>query len=125
MSVQEVSASARSSASPTEVVALLGNRSTLPDWSPVGLFEFEVTDDGAVVVAIRTTTPMCTLIGSLLQAAEEQIFAVAGVTCVDVRADPSLGWTERDMTAQGPATLQLRRAVSRAEVPIVRRQWAT
>lgn len=79
--------------------------------------------DGRVHIAVRTTSAMCTLVGSIAEAAEAEALKVPGVTGATVRIDPVAGWTEEAMSDQGRRLLEARRRRSRAEVPVRPREW--
>jgi len=85
--------------------------------------DLHVGDDGSVTLTLRTTTPMCTLIGSMLDGADRAVSAVSAVSSVSVVADHRIGWTERSMTPAGRAFLAERRSASRAAVPVAPRAW--
>jgi metal-sulfur cluster biosynthetic enzyme len=78
---------------------------------------------GAVSIALRPTTPTCTLVGSFMEAAEKTALAVPGVTSARVRIDMRLGWTPAEMSPTGRATLEARRHASRARVPVRPQEW--
>lgn len=80
--------------------------------------------DGMVRVAMRPTSPWCTMIGCMMQAVEDKVCAVEGVSGVIVDLDREAeDWTEADLTPQGREILDGTRARSRAAVPVRRRQW--
>jgi metal-sulfur cluster biosynthetic enzyme len=83
----------------------------------------EITEDGAVDISLRPTSPWCTMIGSIMQGVEQRVAEVAGVTSVTTRIDRGSDWSEADMTAEGRNILESTRQRSRAAVPVRRRQW--
>jgi metal-sulfur cluster biosynthetic enzyme len=90
----------------------------------MGMVTSIVTDDaGFVAVKIRPTSIMCTLIASVLEAAEKAILAVPGAKEIDVRIDTESEWSESEMTAEGRRLLRERRDQSRLAVPIHPQQW--
>ena len=83
----------------------------------------DVNADGVVVIELRPTSPMCTLIGSIMRGVEEKLAVVAGVSGVAVTINIQSPWSEADMTSQGRRRLEARRSRSRLEVPVEPRQW--
>ncbi|ABW12283.1 protein of unknown function DUF59 [Parafrankia sp. EAN1pec] len=83
----------------------------------------EVGGAGQVDIAVRTTSPMCTLVASIMQGVEREVRAVPGVAAVSVRIDPRSDWTEAQISGEGRVTLELRRARSQQEVPVRPREW--
>jgi metal-sulfur cluster biosynthetic enzyme len=77
----------------------------------------------AVRMRIRATSPWCTMIGSIMQAIETKVGAVAGVRTVAVEIERETNWSEADLSPQGRETLQGARARSRAAYPVRPRQW--
>jgi metal-sulfur cluster biosynthetic enzyme len=83
---------------------------------PLGIVELglliglDVAGDGRVRVLLRPTSPSCTLIASILQAAEQQVSAVPGVRSVSVAVDAASEWTPELMTVTGREKLQAARA---------------
>jgi metal-sulfur cluster biosynthetic enzyme len=75
--------------------------------------------DGRVRIAIRTTSPLCTLIGSIAEAAETRARQVPGVTAAEVRMLRQAGWTEREMTDRGRAVLHRQRR----QMTVRPREW--
>lgn len=57
--------------------------------------------DGTVHIALRPTSPWCTMIGSIMQGVEDQLRQLAGVADVTVRIDRESTWCESDLTAEG------------------------
>jgi metal-sulfur cluster biosynthetic enzyme len=66
--------------------------------------------DGGVSVVVRTTAPSCVLIGSIMQAVDDKVSAVPGVTSVTVDLDTHATWSEELMTESGRTKLRLGRA---------------
>jgi len=97
--------------------------------APLNLIEMglvrkcSVDDDGIAHVSIGTTAPGCVLVGSILEALEEQIGAVPGVSSVELRVDTSVIWTPDLMTDEGRRKLDARRQESHRRVPVRPRQW--
>jgi len=89
------------------------------------LVDLQFAPGGEVTVVLRPTSAMCTLIASIMQAVDEQVAAVPGVTSVAVRIDNASRWSEEVMTEAGRASLAARRARSRQEVPVKFREWET
>ncbi|MEU2033719.1 metal-sulfur cluster assembly factor [Nocardia amamiensis] len=87
------------------------------------VLDIDVDSAGHARILIRTTSPMCTLVGSIAEGAERAACSVPGVTEATVEVDPRPGWTESDMTDDGRVFLELRRARSRREVPVQPREW--
>lgn len=85
--------------------------------------EVAAASGGEVRVTVRTTTPMCTLVGSIMVGIEHAVGAVPGVTRVTVRVDPRADWTEAAITGAGLEALRERRARSRREVAVRPREW--
>ena len=83
----------------------------------------DLNADGVVDIELRPTSPMCTLIGSIMQGVEEKVGGVAGVTSVVVTINIRSPWSEADMTSQGRHKLEARRNRSRLEVPVEPQQW--
>ena len=82
-----------------------------------------VNSDGVVDIELRPTSPMCTLIGSIMQGVEEKVTGVAGVTSVAITINIRSPWSEADMTSEGRRQLEARRGRSRLEVPVEPQQW--
>jgi metal-sulfur cluster biosynthetic enzyme len=80
--------------------------------------------DGRVRVSIRTTSPMCDLAAPILQAAEETVLRVPGVTQASVTLDSwSSWWTEADMSDAGREALEAGRQSRRLKLQIEPLQW--
>ncbi len=84
-----------------------------------------VDAQGRARIGVRTTSAMCTLVGSIAQAAETEALKVPGITEAVVEADARPGWTEESMTEHGRMLLESRRERSRREVPVRPREWET
>jgi metal-sulfur cluster biosynthetic enzyme len=83
----------------------------------------DVDPQGHVEIELRPTSPMCTLIGSIMQAVEEETLKVIGVTTVVVTIETSKLWSEAEMSPEGRRRLEERRGRSRLEVPVERQEW--
>ena len=83
----------------------------------------ELEAEGAVRVWLRPTSPWCTMLGSFMQAIEDQVRRVDGVTDVTVEIDRGSTWSEADLTPEGRRILRDTRERSRAAVPVRPRQW--
>lgn len=83
----------------------------------------DVDAKGAVSIAMRATSPWCTMLGCIMETVEATVRKLDGVTDVVVDVDATTTWSEDDLTAKGAATLSAVRARSRAAVPMRRRQW--
>jgi metal-sulfur cluster biosynthetic enzyme len=79
--------------------------------------------EGKVIIRLRPTSPWCTLIGSIMQAIEDEVRKVEGVSDVAVEIDRSSLWSEAELTDEGRKILGDTRARSRAIRPARRRQW--
>jgi metal-sulfur cluster biosynthetic enzyme len=80
--------------------------------------------DGHVRVGIRTTSPMCDLAAPILEAAEETVLSVPGVTQASVTLDTSKGWwTEAEMSDAGREALEAGRQRRRLTLQIEPLQW--
>ena len=83
-----------------------------------------IEPEGLVRIAVRPTSPWCTMIGGIMQGVEDQVRKVAGVHEVVVDIDrTSFDWSEADLTPRGREILEATRARSRAVVQPRRRQW--
>lgn len=69
--------------------------------------ELDMTDNGAVSIMLRLTSPFCHMIGFFKQEADRRLMALPGVTSVVLRADNGLDWTPELMNG---AAQQLRMA---------------
>jgi metal-sulfur cluster biosynthetic enzyme len=74
------------------------------------LVDLQISDDGDAVLLLRATSPSCTLIPSIMQAAEDRIAAVEGVRDVRVELDVDAVWTPELMPAGGREKLRAARA---------------
>src|SRR5262249_54602915 len=83
----------------------------------------EADCEGRVSIQLRATSPMCTLVASLAQAAEQQAAKVPGVSAVAVHVDSSSLWTENDLSDAERKALEARGRRSAVEVRVARRQW--
>jgi metal-sulfur cluster biosynthetic enzyme len=77
----------------------------------------DVGEDGTVKVSMRLTTPGCFEgITKFSQDIERGVGGVAGVTRVLIDFNDGCDWSEADISAEGRAKLQARRALSRARL---------
>ena len=77
----------------------------------------------AVSVAIRPTNRGCTLMPSIMEAAEEALRALPGVGQVSLLVDAEKSWSPDQISERGQRLLSERRAQSRIAVPIEPQQW--
>jgi metal-sulfur cluster biosynthetic enzyme len=80
------------------------------------LVDLGIEDGGDVRVTLRPTSGSCTLIGSIMQAVQEQVSAVDGVHDVNVELDLHSMWTPDEMTESGKQRLAAARAKRIAEL---------
>lgn len=80
-------------------------------------------DSGEVQIELMATSPFCVLIGSMMQAIENEVTAVPGVTSVGVTLDAESLWTPDLMGPAARARLDERRRESLERVPVRPRQW--
>lgn len=83
------------------------------------------SETGEVTIALRATTPMCTLLGSILRATEDRVRRVGGVSSVSMIVDTDTSWSEDAMTGAGRAVLAASRQRPRRAVPVARQEWRT
>lgn len=83
----------------------------------------DIDAEGAVRIAMRATSPWCTMLGCIMETVEKTVSQLDGVTGVAVEVDTSSTWSEADITPDGKEILGGVRARSRAAVPVRRRQW--
>lgn len=83
----------------------------------------DVERTGVVHIKLRPTSPWCTMLGCIMQATDEQVRRLDGVTDVRIEIDRDSSWSEASLTPEGREILQNVRARSRAAVPVRRRQW--
>jgi metal-sulfur cluster biosynthetic enzyme len=81
--------------------------------------------DSLVAIAIRPTSRGCTMMPSIMQAAEDGVRAIPGVREVKVTIDHVSSWTQAEITPEGQHILDERRRRSKIEVPIEPMQWKT
>jgi metal-sulfur cluster biosynthetic enzyme len=72
---------------------------------------------GRVEIGLRPTSPMCTMIAGIMEAAETHVRRLPGVREVEISLERAGLWTEEDMTPRGREILLVRRERSRREVP--------
>lgn len=85
---------------------------SLPD---LGLLrEVTVSRDGHATVRISLTAPFCMAVATIMQATEQRVGQVAGVTAVTVEIDTDTPWSPALMTPAGRAALARSRAADRA-----------
>ena len=89
----------------------------------MGMVTDITVNDGHVSVALRPTSPMCTMIACIMEAVNDRVAGLDGVKAVDVRSDCSTMWTEACLTSAGRAKIAARRAQSRKEVPVSPQAW--
>jgi metal-sulfur cluster biosynthetic enzyme len=87
--------------------------------------ELTVDHEGAVSIAMRPTSGMCTLIAGIMAGVEETVARVPGVSSVRVSLNGDTQWTEADLSENGRRLLESRRQRSRAEVPVRPHEWRT
>jgi metal-sulfur cluster biosynthetic enzyme len=85
----------------------------------------EVMDDGVVLITMRATSAMCTVIASIMKSVEDAVAVVAGVTEVRVTLRSDSQWTEAALSEKGRRILEDRRAQSRSEVQVRPHEWKT
>ncbi len=83
----------------------------------------ELSAQGDVVIRLRPTSPWCTMIGSIMQAVEEQVGKIDGAGTVRVEIDRSSLWSEAELSEEGRQILDGARARARAVRPVRQRQW--
>lgn len=83
----------------------------------------DIETDGAVRIALRPTSPWCTMIGSIMMGIEERLAAIDEVGEVVITIDNGRPWSEAEMTAAGRDILYGARAKSQAIAPVRPRQW--
>ena|ERR1700761_6997947 len=63
---------------------------SLPD---MGLIKSLQVLDGAAIVVLRVTSPLCMQVGNIIDAVESRLRRVAGITTVVCTVDPGVDWT--------------------------------
>ena len=80
--------------------------------TPFGLAEMgivdtvDISDDGAVTVKLRLTSPFCHMIGFFETEAATRIGAIEGVTSVALKADNGLDWSPSRISQAAQARRQ-------------------
>lgn len=72
--------------------------------------------DGEVQIGLRATSPSCTLIASIMEAAEERVGDVPGVSSVAVELETDTVWSPDLMTPGGREKLETARLRAREEL---------
>lgn len=94
---------------------------------PMGLAEMglvrslDISDDGAVSVVLRLTSPFCEMIGFLTSESEAKIASLAGVASVTVQSDSGFDWSPEDMAPHRQLRREERLAAVRNDVAAHRR----
>jgi metal-sulfur cluster biosynthetic enzyme len=97
--------------------------------APVSVYDMglimglEIQPEGRVFIKIRPTQLGCTLMAFIMQAVDDRVMTVPGVTEVNLSLDVHSDWSEAEMTEEGRRILNDRRSRSREEVPVRRREW--
>jgi len=97
--------------------------------APVSIYDMgmitrlDVQPEGRVFLTIRPTSLGCTLMAFIMQAVDDSVMAVVGVSEVNISLDVHSDWSEAEMTEEGRRILHARRSRSRQEVPVRRREW--
>jgi ring-1,2-phenylacetyl-CoA epoxidase subunit PaaD len=97
--------------------------------APVSIYDMglitglEIQPEGRVFLKIRPTQLGCTLMAFIMQAVDDSVMTVAGVSEVNLSLDVHSDWSEAEMTEEGKRILHARRSRSREEVPVRRREW--
>lgn len=87
--------------------------------------DLAVDAEGAVMISMRPTSAMCTMIAGIMKGVEDCVARVPGVSSVRVVLNSDTLWTESDLSAEGRRVLDARRQRSRAEVLIKPHEWKT
>lgn len=85
--------------------------------------ECTVDEKGVAHIKIGATNPFCTLIGSIMEAVEEQVAEVPDVSAVDLTLDTTTPWTPELMSDGARRKLDAQRRELRRSLTIVPRQW--
>jgi metal-sulfur cluster biosynthetic enzyme len=90
-------------------------------WSrPMSIYDLglvraaSVDEDGHAHVTISLTAPFCMAIATIMQATEQRVGELDGVTGVDVQIDTVTPWSTELMTEQGRQWLAQRRRTDRS-----------
>jgi hypothetical protein len=68
----------------------------------------DVSDDGAVAIRLRLTSPFCHMIGYFKVEAERRLMALPGISSVTLTADNGLDWSPDMMSADARKQRQAR-----------------
>jgi len=71
------------------------------------IYSFEIDDNGAVVLEMTLTTPMCPVADSLPLEVQEKVMAIAGVTDVDLRVVFDPPWDKSKMSEEAAFVLDM------------------
>lgn len=81
----------------------------------LGLVRAASIDDGGLAhITISLTAPFCMAIATIMQATEQRVGELDGVTGVDVQIDTTTPWSAELMTEQGRQWLAQRRRTDRS-----------
>jgi len=91
---------------------------------PMGLTEMglvgtlDISEEGAVAIGLRLTSPFCHMIGFFQTEAVQRIMALPGVTAVSLSGDQGLDWSPERISpaAQQRRDAHLRRMMDRGIV---------
>jgi metal-sulfur cluster biosynthetic enzyme len=70
---------------------------------------------GTATVRISLTAPFCMAVATIMQAVEQRVGQLPGISSVHVEIDTETTWSTDLMTAQGRRTLADRRAADRTQ----------
>jgi metal-sulfur cluster biosynthetic enzyme len=79
----------------------------------------EISEEGRATVRISLTAPFCMAVPTIMQAVEQRVGAVEGVTGVSVEIDGGTLWSPDLMTEAGREILARARAGDRRSLPLV------
>lgn len=85
--------------------------------------DWNVDDEGNLVVRMALTSPSCTMGPHMVRGAEELLSAIPGLKSARVDVDPTFFWTPDQLTANGRSVLDGRRAASLARAELRPQQW--
>lgn len=71
------------------------------------IYSFEIDDQGAVVLEMTLTTPMCPVADSLPLEVQEKVMAIDGVTDVDLRVVFDPPWDKSKMSEEAAFVLDM------------------
>lgn len=89
----------------------------------MGLVTSISVENSTVSVAIRPTNRGCTLMPSIMEAAEQALSSLPGVGRLQLTVDAVTSWSPDEISEAGQHMLAERRARSRIAVPIQPQQW--